>query len=385
MVRKKTSVPQWQANENRWRLRVQKDGQRRAFYSNIPGRRGAMECQEKADQWLRGAAVPADAKVEEAFKNWVAEVSVMNSEQSALTHERFGRNYIIPAIGNMSVRDLTNEQVLQNIINSAFLKGTNGKPLARKTLQNLRGTLMQFVRYCRKCGYTTLVPENLVVPRKAGKVEKQILQPHEIRVLFSEDSAFAPHSNQHREVSQTEWFIHAFRFVLLTGLRPGELIGLRWTDNREGVLKIQRSINYFGQITDGKNENARREMQLTEFSLRELDQQREMLKEAEVESEYIFPDVTGAPANQKQLRRHLQKYCERHGLTIVSPYELRHTWYSINKTMPAELVKRVGGHSASMDTFGVYGHAVDGELQQAAKMLQATMQNLLYGTDPFLD
>lgn len=57
----------------------------------------------------------------------------------------------------------------------------------------------------------------------------------------------------------------------------------------------------------------------------------------------------------------LRRCCEYNGITVVTPYELRHTFVSIAKSLPAGMVKSIVGHSESMDTFGVYGHAIKGE------------------------
>ena len=57
----------------------------------------------------------------------------------------------------------------------------------------------------------------------------------------------------------------------------------------------------------------------------------------------------------------LRRCCEYNGITVVTPYELRHTFVSIAKKLPEGMVKSIVGHSKSMDTFGVYGHAIKGE------------------------
>jgi len=57
---------------------------------------------------------------------------------------------------------------------------------------------------------------------------------------------------------------------------------------------------------------------------------------------------------------------------------LRRTFISIAKNrMPAEMLKNIVGHSESMDTFGVYGRIVNGELQESAQILNAVFSHLL--------
>ena len=45
--------------------------------------------------------------------------------------------------------------------------------------------------------------------------------------------------------------------------------------------------------------------------------------------------------------------------------------------MPETLLKDIIGHSASMDTDGVYGHEIDGEKQRAADILDNIFDRIL--------
>ncbi len=49
------------------------------------------------------------------------------------------------------------------------------------------------------------------------------------------------------------------------------------------------------------------------------------------------------------------------------------------KSMPLEIMKSYVGHSTSMDTYGIYGHDVDGELQYAANFVEGTIERILKG------
>ena len=73
----------------------------------------------------------------------------------------------------------------------------------------------------------------------------------------------------------------------------------------------------------------------------------------------------------------LRRCCEYNGITVVTPYELRHTFVSIAKSLPAGFVKAVIGHSKSMDTFGVYGHAIKGEDAAITDALEDAFRSVL--------
>ena len=48
----RTNTAQWLPNQNRWQIKVQKDGVRKTFTSAKPGRTGQREANAKADAWL---------------------------------------------------------------------------------------------------------------------------------------------------------------------------------------------------------------------------------------------------------------------------------------------------------------------------------------------
>ena len=58
-------------------------------------------------------------------------------------------------------------------------------------------------------------------------------------------------------------------------------------------------------------------------------------------------------------------------------YELRHTFVSIAKVLPAGEVKSWVGHSSNMDTFGIYAHALRDDVTRVADDFAGLYQRLL--------
>lgn len=165
--------------------------------------------------------------------------------------------------------------------------------------------------------------------------------------------------------------IHAYRLAVLTGLRPGELRGLRWRDVKRDRLELHQSTNCYNEISDGKNQNARRCVELSDLARMELEAQRR--ESGKVTRGTLVFDIPTA----KQFEQHLARYCEYNNISVCTPYELRHTFVSIAKVLPAGLVKSLVGHSEDMDTFGVYGHELNGDAQQQVNALNSIFSRLL--------
>ena len=83
--------------------------------------------------------------------------------------------------------------------------------------------------------------------------------------------------------------------------------------------------------------------------------------------------------SDKYFEAHLARFCACNGLPVCTPYELRHTFISIAKVLPAGLVKSLVGHSQDMDTFGVYGHELEDDTARRADALDGMFARLLGG------
>ena len=208
----RTNVAKWYEKYHRWQIKVQKDNERRTFTSSTPGRKGQRECHAKADAWLDDGITDARVKVATLYE----EVKNTTSQSNWRGIQSYFNTWILPAIGHKRMDALV-EQDFQTILNKAYAAG-----LSKKTLQNIRGTMMTFLKYCRRKKATTLFPEGLTIPKNAYSKERNILQPDSLKTLFSSDLTMFQGKVQHDRM------IHAYRFQVLTGIRPGELLGLHW-------------------------------------------------------------------------------------------------------------------------------------------------------------
>jgi integrase len=209
------------------------------------------------------------------------------------------------------------------------------------------------------------------VPKGARLKGKTILQPNALRVLLSTDTRVI------RGRVEVDPNIHAYRVAVMTGLRPGELMGLRVGDVEGNRLHVRRAINRRDEVTNGKNENALRVIVLHPLAAAEVRAQMQQLTlecGALREEDPLFP-----MKNQQSLYNYWQLYQRCNGIEPrVSLYELRHTFVSLiaDSVAPAEL-RRMVGHSKSMDTLGWYSHAVDGEESKTALAVSGAFSEVL--------
>ena len=366
----RTNTAAWLPNQQRWQIKVQKDGVRRTFTSAKTGRTGQREANRKADAWLDEGITSTTKRCADVWSEYMISVEAAAGGSYIDQVEKFGRNYILPVIGVRRIGDLSTG-MLQDVLNRSYKEGCLNQAsrrrskgnLSRKTLQGIRGVEVSFVKWARQHKYTTLRPEDegLAVPKGARNKGKKILQPDALRVLLSTDTRVV-----RGKVEQDE-NVHAYRVAVMTGLRPGELLGLRVGDVEGNRLHLHRAINRQNEETTGKNENAIRTVVLHPLAAAEIHaqlQQRTCEEERPLrDDDPIFP-----LKNQQSLYNYWQFYQHCNGIDPpVSLYELRHTFVSMveDAVSPAQL-RRMVGHSRSMDTYGWYSHAVDGRDNAAA-------------------
>lgn len=344
---KRTNTAKWVESAGRWQINVQKDGIRKTFTSAKPGRTGQREANAKADAWLDEGMENGGLRAGKCLDLYVESRRGTIAPESTTTELARINRWIRPAVGKKRINAVT-EGDLQEILNKAGKKG-----LAKKSICNIREIIVKWMKFCRKNKYTTLNPEFLEIPKGAPSKEKRILQPDSLKKLFASDQT------ELRGRMVFDRYIYAYRFAVLTGIRPGELLGLRWADISGDTVFLKRSINKDGRETQGKNGNAKRTFVLTDMAQAVIQAQRQISG-----SENVFEIES-----QSTFRHRWQKYCETNGLQYVSLYELRHTFVSIAKELSDGELRQLVGHSRNMDTYGVYSHDVQNDKHRTAEKL----------------
>lgn len=377
-MKKRTGTATWREEEGRWRIKVQKNGKQKCFYSSTPGRTGQREANAKADAWLDEGIKNGKRKVSDLYAEWLAELALSTGTSYVEQCEKYGRYYLLPIIGDIRIEDLT-EGDIQKAIDTSYkhraikkkkvMKGSN-KPLSKKTISTVRAAAKRFVKWCRRNKYTSLNPE-LTIPKDARVGKKEILQPDALRILFTVDTR--------------TWFskrifddyIYAYRFAVATGLRPGEVVGLWYGDIKKNTVNLRRSINQHKEQTTGKNENSVRSFDMGQQAREAYEAQVQLLKSKGVQLNYNTP-LFQIPC-QRSLARRWEKYQDCNGIAPrTTLYELRHTFVSIEAGQLTEgNLKLLVGHSKNMDTLGTYQHEIKGQREQLAEETTIALQKAL--------
>ena len=347
----------WMEKEKRWSLRCQVDGVQKRFTSSRPGIAGKKEVMKKYRAFMYGETYE-NLLFSEAWARFLEYIIDKNGKtESYINLEKYGRLYILPRLQKRMLNTCGLSD-FQQCISKARRTSGGTAPLSRRTLRNLKATIMQFVHFAVANGYMEPLRGQLYIPAAAPSTERVILQPDDIARLFDGPA--------------NDWYINIFRFALVTGLRTGEVLGIQSGDIKNNVLTINRAINCRNQITEGKNQNARRRIYLNKIARRIINENQ--FRNGRLATPWIFCSKTGGPLSQSTLRNAWLKVAAERNLPGC-PYSLRHTFISLLKNeMPEAMLKSIVGHSASMDTYGIYGHVVNGEMEAASRIIDINFE-----------
>lgn len=149
--------------------------------------------------------------------------------------------------------------------------------------------------------------------------------------------------------------------IVLTGLRIGELLALRWKhiDLEHDVIRVRQTV-YEGQFGAPKTKSSRRDVPMSQPVREALVAQRNETTETEAE-QLVFASRNGTPINPKNfLRRVLQPACRKLNLPVISWHSFRHTHATLLGEVGESLrtAQAILGHSDLKTTLNVYTHAI---------------------------
>lgn len=367
---KRINTAKWSEKYKRWQINVQKEGERKSFYSSIRGRRGQTEANTKADEWMENDIINDNQTVDQVSKDFIEYQRLRVGTSRIENIKSHFKLYINKKIGKKRISKLT-EYDLQCVLDYMYKLGKG-----YSYIDEVKKTIIPFMRYLRRKKLTTLNPEFLEVNKKARRSKtRKSLQPMDIYKLFT-----SPYTLYYGK-KEKDIFIHAYRFAVVTGLRRGEIIGLKWSDivrdiQGDTILYINRAVNEYNEITDGKTDNAQRDFFLPDIAVDILNRQKKETRE--YNSSYIFCDKYGERVRPATLSERFKVYANYNNLSRHTLHELRHTFISVNKdNIDLSILKDFVGHSLKMNTLDVYGHPIKNETREASKSIDNRFKEIL--------
>jgi len=272
------------------------------------------------------------------------------SLNTAASYRGIVEHHLIPALGKIRLRDITVLDV-DHLLHEKYESGLSGS-----TVQRIRMTLVKALRHAERRDLLHRNVAALTDLRRAKRREGRSLTPQQARLLL------AASQNHHLGIT--------VKLGLFLGLRPGEVLGLQWSDIDfdERTLSVRRSLKRennqlrFGPPkTSGSIRTLKISMQLTTALHQhgaEQHRQKAIAGELWQDFDLVVASEIGSPVDPSNTRRALNDFCARAGIGHWSPNELRHTFASLMSLSgaPMEEVADAMGHVDTRMTSQVYRH-----------------------------
>lgn len=282
--------------------------------------------------------------------------------KTVVSYNQIIKLHLIPAIGSIPLTKLQPMHVQQYVTN--HLKTRSPRTVAY-TLTLLKQALKHAVQKWRLLNYNP-----------ADAVERPSYRRIKYVALTLEGAQeFLDSVKEHKHYP----IIYA---ALYTGMRQGELLGLRWEDvdwNRK-VLKVQRTAQWvtgMGRIEKPpKTEAGIREVDLPASVItlfKELKKQqaenRLFMADKYQEHNLVFCQENGKPVDPANLTCRFRRLANAAGLPDLRFHDLRHTHASLMLAAGEQLhvVQQRLGHEKPSTTADIYGHAIPGQQRAAAE------------------
>ena len=163
---------------------------------------------------------------------------------------------------------------------------------------------------------------------------------------------------------------------LATGLRRGELLGLKWEDIdfEHGNLRVKRQIARIdGEVVEAplKTKNAYRTLPLADDAIQVLKQQGKKTGS----SPWVFPSPIGGPISPDSVLHMLHRVLKRAGLPRVRFHDLRHTFatLALQNGVDIKTVSGMLGHFSAGFTLDTYAHVTTAAQKEAARTMEKVL------------
>ena len=310
----------------------------------------------------------------EWLEKWLSEYKVNTVRASTLNGYRADiMNYVIPRLGYKKISFITTNDIQKMYVDIK----ENGRIKNREKLGSvLSDSMVRSIHMMLHQAFEDAVKERLISknPTKGTTIPKK--SHTEMQVLNKEQT-----DRFFEEVDKDEIWRDFFYTELTTGLRRGEICGLKWCDfdEKNGTLNICRtaSAKKGGGVSIGetKTDMGKRLIYLPESTVAILKKRKKL-----AQTEWIFPNPYRPedPRLPNGAYQKLKSILKKANLPSIRFHDLRHTFatHALTSGVDAKTLSKILGHTNASFTLDTYTHVTSDMPDRAANIVGNFTENL---------
>lgn len=330
-----------------------------------------LEKKAEIQQTIHPEAAVRGMTVEKWMRSWL-ETDLLGGikASSYLTYQNQMNRHILPCLGRMQMASITPEMV------HSFLECLQAKGLGENTVRGIYRLLSAAMRAALDDGIITKNPCRKICVKRGERVQQRVFSREEQKKV-------------EKTLSQGEDLTALF--AMYTGLRLGEICGLRWSDiNWEnGTATVCRTVQRLKRmdtdkclkcgdaktylmIGSPKSPSSCRTIPIPTFLLKRLEIQKKQRSAAQLTTGYIFGTGMRA-ADPRTIQRRFAGVVRRLEIPDAHFHTLRHSYATrlLEMGVDVKTVSQLLGHSSAKTTLDCYAHSLLDQQRSAVAKLSA--------------
>ena len=309
----------------------------------------------------------------EWLDQWLNDIAGTIRPATLIRYRGTVENHIRPKLGNKIISQVTPKDI-QRLYDKLAQSGNlhTGAGLSGGTIYGIHGMLHEALQAAQQTHLIASNPTEQVTVPKFTYGSKQILTEEQLDVFM-------------KVIAEDEIWYDFFYTELTTGLRRGEICGLKWEDFDEvaGTLKVCRTVyrEAGGGLTAGdtKTSAGTRKIVLPSSTAALLSK-----RKASALTEWIFPNPLKPEqsVNPGSAYRRLKILLKRAGLPNIRFHDLRHTFatHALASGVDVKTLSGILGHTRAAFTLDTYTHTT-GDMQKRASEVVGDFLTDIFGEE----
>ena len=308
-------------------------------------------------------------------EEWLPNRQLDLKASTAATYSNIIHSYILPHLGMMKLEELTVRHV-ERFFKDLQTTGARGRSksqrssLTPKTVSNIANVLNR--------AYKDAIRWELVATNPVHAANKPSKRTREMQAWTPEElMSFIDHTASDRLAGI--WHLAA-----MSGMRRGEILGLRWTDVsfESGTISIRTTRVRAGNLTvveTPKSRKSKRTIKVDSRTLRALERWKAQQASERLQIGELWPDALGHVVtepdgtlpNPNTFTRRFKAICHSLGLREIRLHDLRHSYVVAARRSGVDLktISERVGHADVNVTLAVYDHVFTEDDHEAATMI----------------